>query len=150
MINRIKLSYQIKLTSSAILKDKRCIRIFITIPRERKRSWKNHVKIWRNHRIESILLREPQKRSWRKRNRKTEHIQGESAKYQIIKIYGFKLLMWLYAIIMSCTYEFKTESTLYSLSECQELLVQSRRHIWSLSHSKKIRTHNHLVANELN
>ena len=42
-------------------------------------------------------------------------------------------------------YEFQSKSTLYSLTECQELLAWSRWHIWSLSESKGIRTHNYLV-----
>ena len=35
------------------------------------------------------------------------------------------------------TYQFQSESTLYSLPECQELLSRSRRLIWSLSDSNE-------------
>ena len=45
------------------------------------------------------------------------------------------------------TYEFQSESTLYNLPECQRtILVQIRRHIWSLSGSNEIRTHYHLAG----
>ena len=43
------------------------------------------------------------------------------------------------------TQEFQSESTLYSLPECQKLLAQSRRHIWSLWDSNGIWTYNHWV-----
>ena len=39
------------------------------------------------------------------------------------------------------TYEFQRESTFYSLA-------RSRRHIWSLSDSNQIHTHNHLVRKQ--
>ena len=37
------------------------------------------------------------------------------------------------------------ESTLYSCLNFMELLARNRCHIWSLSHSNGIQTHNHLV-----
>ena len=46
------------------------------------------------------------------------------------------------------TYEFQSEPTQYSLPERQEtkkLLARSRHHIWSLSDSNAIRTHNHIT-----
>ena len=43
------------------------------------------------------------------------------------------------------TYEFQSESTLYSLPNVTELLARSRRHNWSLRDSNVIRTYNHLV-----
>ena len=46
------------------------------------------------------------------------------------------------------TYDFQSVSTLYGLPECQRLLVWSRHHIWSLSDSSKIQTHNHLVCKQ--
>ena len=47
------------------------------------------------------------------------------------------------------TYEFQSEPTQYSLPERQEtkkLLARSLHHIWSLSDSNAIRTHNHLFC----
>ena len=43
------------------------------------------------------------------------------------------------------TYEFESESTLYSWMNVKELLARSRRHIWRLSDCNGTRTHNHLV-----
>ena len=43
------------------------------------------------------------------------------------------------------TYEFESESTLYSCLNVKELLAHSRRHIWTLSDCNGTRTHNHLV-----
>ena len=43
------------------------------------------------------------------------------------------------------TYEFESESTLYSCLNVKELLARSRRHIWRLSDCNGTRTHNHLV-----
>ena len=43
------------------------------------------------------------------------------------------------------TYEFESESTLYSCLNVMELLARSRRHIWTLSDWNGTRTHNHLV-----
>ena len=43
------------------------------------------------------------------------------------------------------TFEFQSESTLYSWLNFKELLARSRRHIWRLSNWNGIRTHNHLV-----
>ena len=45
-------------------------------------------------------------------------------------------------------YEFQNKSTLYSLAEYQGTLSQSRPHIWRLSDSNVIRTHNHLVRKQ--
>ena len=58
-------------------------------------------------------------------------------------------ISWLYVIIMSwlyvSMYNFQSESTLYSCLNIKELLAWNRHHIWSLSDSNRIRTHNHLV-----
>ena len=43
------------------------------------------------------------------------------------------------------TYEFQSESTLYSWLTVEELLARGTCHIWSLSYSNEIQTHNHLV-----
>ena len=43
------------------------------------------------------------------------------------------------------TYEFESESTLYSCLNVKELLARSRHHIWRLSDCNGTRTHNHLV-----
>ena len=43
------------------------------------------------------------------------------------------------------TWEFQSESILYSCLNVKELLAGNRRYIWSLSDSNGIRTHNHLV-----
>ena len=43
------------------------------------------------------------------------------------------------------TYEFESESTLYSCLNVKELLARSRRHILTLSDCNGTRTHNHLV-----
>ena len=42
------------------------------------------------------------------------------------------------------TYEFESESTLYSCLNVKELLARRRRHIWRLSDCNGTRTHNHL------
>ena len=42
------------------------------------------------------------------------------------------------------TYEFESESTLYSCLNAKELLARKRRHIWRWSDCKGTRTHNHL------
>ena len=44
------------------------------------------------------------------------------------------------------TYDFQSESTLYSYLNVKELLAQNRRPIFHLSDSNGIRTHNHLVC----
>ena len=44
------------------------------------------------------------------------------------------------------TYEFQSEFTLYSCLNNKELLAQNRNHIWTLSDSNSVRTHNHLVC----
>ena len=51
---------------------------------------------------------------------------------------------WLYVIIMSCT-SFRVNLHSIVCLNVKELLARSRRHIWSLSDSNGIRTHNHLV-----
>ena len=43
------------------------------------------------------------------------------------------------------TYEFESESRLYSSLNVKELLARSRCHIWRLSDCDGTRTHNHLV-----
>ena len=45
------------------------------------------------------------------------------------------------------TYEFESQSTLYSCLNVKELLARSKRHIWRLSDCNGTRTHNHLVRN---
>ena len=44
------------------------------------------------------------------------------------------------------TYEFDSESTLYSCLNVKELLARNRRHIWRLSDCNGTRTHNHLIC----
>ena len=46
------------------------------------------------------------------------------------------------------TYEFQSESTLYIYLDVKEFLARSRRHIWSLSDSNGLQTHNHLVQRQ--
>ena len=46
------------------------------------------------------------------------------------------------------TYAFQSESALYSCLNIKELLVQNRRHIWSLSDCNGIRTDNHVVRKQ--
>ena len=53
------------------------------------------------------------------------------------------LLFPLYVIIMSRT-SFKVNLHSIVCLNLKELLARSRRHIWSLSDSNRIRTHNHL------
>ena len=43
------------------------------------------------------------------------------------------------------TYEFQSESALYIFLNVKEVIAGNRHHIWSLSDSNEIRTHNHLV-----
>ena len=52
--------------------------------------------------------------------------------------------LWLYVIIMSRTI-FRVNLHSIVCLNVKQLLAQSGRHIWSLSHSNEIRTHNHLV-----
>ena len=52
--------------------------------------------------------------------------------------------LWLYVIIMSRTI-FRVNLHCIVCLNVKQLLAQSGRHIWSLSHSNEIRTHNHLV-----
>ena len=42
-------------------------------------------------------------------------------------------------------YAFQSESTLYNCLNFKEILARNRSHIWSLSNSNRIRTHNLLV-----
>ena len=51
---------------------------------------------------------------------------------------------WLYVIIKSRT-SFRVNPHSIVCLNVKELLARSRRHIWSLSDSNGIRTHNHLV-----
>ena len=46
------------------------------------------------------------------------------------------------------TYEFQSESTLYSLPNVKKPLAQSRHLVWSLSNSNRIWIHNHLVCQQ--
>ena len=46
------------------------------------------------------------------------------------------------------TYAFQSEFTLYRWLNVKELLAQNRRYIWSLSDSKRVQTHNHLVLKQ--
>ena len=52
--------------------------------------------------------------------------------------------IWLYVIIMSRTSFWVNPHSIVYLN-VKELLARSRRHIWNLSDSNEIRTHNHLV-----
>ena len=52
--------------------------------------------------------------------------------------------IWQYVIIMSHT-SFRVNPHSIVCLNVKELLAQRRRHIWSLSDSNEIRTHNHLV-----
>ena len=52
--------------------------------------------------------------------------------------------IWMYVIIMSRT-SFRLNPHSVVLLNVKKLLARSRRHIWSLSDSNVIRTHNHLV-----
>ena len=47
------------------------------------------------------------------------------------------------------TYEFESESTLYSCLNVKELLARSRRHIWRLSDCNGTQTNNHLVRKRI-
>ena len=47
------------------------------------------------------------------------------------------------------TYEFESESTLYSCLNVKEVLTRSRRHIWRLSDCNGTRTNNHLVRKRI-
>ena len=51
----------------------------------------------------------------------------------------------LIACFFHVTYEFESESTLYSCLNVKELLARSRRHIGRLSDCNGTRIHNHLV-----
>ena len=55
--------------------------------------------------------------------------------------------IWLYVIIMSRT-SFKVNPHTIIFLNVKELLARSRCYIWSLSDSKEIRTHNHLVRKQ--
>ena len=52
--------------------------------------------------------------------------------------------IWLYVLIMSRT-SFRVDRNFITCLNVKEIVVRSRRHIWSLSDSKVIRAHNHLV-----
>ena len=52
--------------------------------------------------------------------------------------------IWLYVIIMSRT-SFRVNSHSIIYLNVKELLTWSRHHIWSLSDSNAIRTHNHIT-----
>ena len=53
-------------------------------------------------------------------------------------------LLYLYVIIISRT-SFRVNLHTMVCLNVKELLAQNRRHIWSLSYSNGIRTHNHLI-----
>ena len=55
--------------------------------------------------------------------------------------------IWLYVILMSCTSFWVNPHSIACLN-VKELFAGSRCHIWSLSDSNKIRTHNHLVGKQ--
>ena len=59
-------------------------------------------------------------------------------------LYKVKCYKWLYLIIMSCT-SFKVNPHTIVCLNVKQLLAQSRRHIWSLSDSNGIWSHNELV-----
>ena len=46
----------------------------------------------------------------------------------------------------SVLYEVQSEFILYSSLKIKDLLAQNKRHIWGLSDSNGIRTHNHLLC----
>ena len=58
------------------------------------------------------------------------------------KLSVFKV--WLFVIIMSCT-SFRVNLHAIVFLNAKEFLAWSRRHVWSLSDSNEIRTHNHFV-----
>ena len=58
-------------------------------------------------------------------------------------------LFWLYilaAYSYRVMYKFRSESTLYSCLNVNELLAQNRHGIWSLSGCNRTQIHNHLVC----
>ena len=55
--------------------------------------------------------------------------------------------IWLYIIIMS-RMSFRVDPHPIVCLNVKELLARSRRHIWSLSNSNEIRTHNHVVRKQ--
>ena len=57
------------------------------------------------------------------------------------------LICTLYLTVCSyhISYEFQSESTLYSCVDVEEFLARNRHHISSLSYSNQIPTHNHIV-----
>ena len=61
---------------------------------------------------------------------------------------NFKLLFKLIVFCYHVTYEFQSESTLYSCLSVKELLARNRRNIGSLNGCNRIRTHNHLVCQQ--
>ena len=58
-----------------------------------------------------------------------------------VLIYTAHLIVCFYHV----TYEFESESTLYSCLNVKEILARSRRDIWRLSDCNGTRIHNHLV-----
>ena len=64
----------------------------------------------------------------------TMYINNENSNLAIVTVCYYHIM-----------YEFQSESTLYSLPECQGTPARSRCHIWNLSDYNRIRTHNHLV-----
>ena len=57
-------------------------------------------------------------------------------------------IFWLHVIFMPPT-SFRVNLHSIVCLNVKDLLVRSRRHIWSLSDSNKIRTHNHLIRTQI-
>ena len=77
--------------------------------------------------------------------KKSEEKEKKScSKYYPLHLWSYQQLIWLYVTIMSRT-SFRVNLHSIVCLNVQELLAQSRRHIWSLIDSNEIGTHNHLV-----
>ena len=68
-------------------------------------------------------------------------------KILLIKFYHQNSRKWLYVIIMSRT-SFRVDLNSIVSLNVKQILARSRRHIWSLSDSNGIRTHNHLFRKQ--
>ena len=74
----------------------------------------------------------------------------------MVKFFHFEILSLItynpdYLFTVCCyhaTYMFDSEPTLCSCVNVKEVLVRNRRDVWSLSGSRGIRTHNHLVGKQ--
>ena len=69
--------------------------------------------------------------------------------FPYFSIFSNKMTLLLSVCYYHVTYEFQSESKLYSLSNVKELLARSRRNIWSLSDRNGIRTHNHSIRKRI-